>query len=145
MQQIFEASNALQTAASGTERHALNRHLAELYFELIYQNLVQGAVYRHTLEQADRHAEAALASDGRDAALWLIRGRLALANGKPDEAAGYIELAQQLGFPRERLVPWLAEAAYLRGDYRQVAALVASLGHAAALPTLKPVARYWLS
>jgi hypothetical protein len=29
MQQIFEASNTLQTAASGTERHALNRHLAE--------------------------------------------------------------------------------------------------------------------
>ncbi|KVE10644.1 hypothetical protein NLY09_30235 (plasmid) [Burkholderia vietnamiensis] len=145
MQQIYEASNTLQTAASGTERHALNRHLAELYFELIYQNLVQGAVYRHTLEQADRHAEAALASDGRDAALWLMRGRFALANGKPDEAAGYIELAQQLGFPRERLIPWLAEAAYLRGDYWQVAALVASLGHAAALPTLKPVARYWLS
>jgi tetratricopeptide (TPR) repeat protein len=145
MQQIFETTQALQTAADGSEHHSLTRRMAELYFELIYQNLVQGAVYRHTLEQADRYAQAALASDESDAALWLIRGRLALANGAPDEAARYMLRAQQLGFPRERLIPWLAEAAFLHGDYPQVATLMASLGNAAALPTLKPVVRYWMS
>jgi polysaccharide biosynthesis protein PelE len=143
MQKIFRTSKALETTAGDTERHALNRMLAELYFELVYQNLVQGAVYKHTLEQADRYARVALETDSSDAALWLIRGRLALANGQPDEAHEHINRALDLGFPRERLVPWLAEAAFLRGDYSRVSSLLASLANAASLPTLKPVVKYW--
>ncbi|WP_109481791.1 hypothetical protein [Paraburkholderia sp. C35] len=143
MQRIFNTAKTLEDAQSEGDRHALNRQLAELYFELIYQNLVQGVVYKHTLEQADRYARAALEIDGSDAALWMIRGRLALTNGAPDEAAQYMDRAQSLGFPRERLVPWLAEVEYLRGDYVRVSELLASLGNAATLPMLKPVARYW--
>jgi hypothetical protein len=143
MQKIFQTSKALEATGSDVERHALNRMLAELYFELVYQNLVQGAVYRHTLQQADRYAQAALETDRSDAALWLIRGRLALANGQPNAAHEFIGQALALGFPRERLVPWLAEADFLRGDYVRVKQLLASLGNAAALPTLKPVVKYW--
>ncbi|MFM0341473.1 tetratricopeptide repeat protein [Paraburkholderia fungorum] len=143
MQKIFQTSKALEATDSDAERHALNRLQAELYFELVYQNLVQGAVYRHTLQQADRYAQAALEIDQNDAALWLIRGRLALANGLPDAAHAHIGRALELGFPRERLVPWLAEADFLRGDYSRVSQLLASLGNAAALPTLKPVVKYW--
>ena len=143
MQRIFHTAKSLETAQTDSDRHAINRQLAELYFELIYQNLVQGAVYRHTLEQADHHARAALELDDSDAALWMIRGRLALANGTADEAAQYMDRAQSLGFPRERLVPWLAEVEYLRGNFARVSELLASHGNAATLPMLKPVARYW--
>ncbi|MGH8782549.1 tetratricopeptide repeat protein [Paraburkholderia sp.] len=145
MQKIFQTSQTLDEAADDAQRHAIHRRLAELYFELVYQNLVQGAVYKHTLEQADRHAQAALATDASDAALWLIRGRLALANSDADAAGQYMDRALALGFPRERLVPWLAEVAFLRGDYPRVGELLASLGNAAALPVLKPVVRYWSS
>jgi len=145
MQKIFTTAKALEQAKDDSERHAINRRLAELYFELVYQNLVQGAVYRHTLEQADRYARDALATDDKDAALWLIRGRLALAEGRPDEAGHYMERALELGFPRERLTPWLAEVAFLRGDYAQTSQWLATLGNAAALPTLKPAVTYWSS
>ncbi len=143
MQQIFRTSQTLDATSQPAERHAVHRRLAELYFELVYQNLVQGAVYRHTLDEADRHACAALETDDTDAPLWLIRGRVALANGRADEAGQYLARAEALGFPRERLVPWLAESAFLRGDYAQVRQLLDSLGNAAALPLLKPVVRYW--
>ncbi|WP_198039144.1 hypothetical protein [Paraburkholderia sp. SOS3] len=143
MQKIFQTAQTLELAQTDSERHAINRQLAELYFELVYQNLVQGAVYTHTLEQADHYASAALEIDAGDAALWLIRGRLALAQGAAADAAGYLARAQALGFPRERLVPWLAEAAFLQRDYARVAELLASLGHASALPLLKPVVQYW--
>ncbi|WCM21074.1 hypothetical protein NDK50_06325 [Paraburkholderia bryophila] len=143
MQKIFRTGKALEATASDAERHSLNRLLAELYFELVYQNLVQGAVYRHTLQQADRYAQAALETDQSDAALWLIRGRLALASGLPDAAHEHIARALELGFPRERLVPWLAETDFLRGNYASVSQLLGSLGNAAALPTLKPVVKYW--
>ncbi|WP_258170535.1 tetratricopeptide repeat protein [Burkholderia cepacia] len=145
MQNIFQTQQTLDDARDGETRQAIHRRLAELYFELVYRNLVQGAVYRHTLEQADRHAQAALAIDASDAALWLIRGRLALAIGDAEAATQYMARAFALGFPRDRLVPWLAEAAFLRGDYSRVAELLASLGNAAAVPVLKPVVRYWSS
>jgi polysaccharide biosynthesis protein PelE len=143
MQKIFQTAQTLEFAPTDGERHAINRQLAELYFELVYQNLVQGAVYTHTLEQADRYASAALEIDDSDAALWLIRGRLALAQGAAEDAAHYLARAQTLGFPRERLVPWLAEAAFLQRDYARVAELLASLGRASSLPLLKPVVQYW--
>jgi polysaccharide biosynthesis protein PelE len=143
MQKIFQTSQTLETTASEAERGTLNRMLAELYSELVYQNLVQGAVYRHTVEQADRYARIALESDPADAALWLTRGRLALASGDPDAAHAHIERALEFGFPRERLVPWLAEAAFLRGEYPLVSKLLASLHNAATLPTLNPVVKYW--
>jgi polysaccharide biosynthesis protein PelE len=143
MQKIFLTVTRLEEAEDDAERHALNRRLAELHFELVYQNLVQGAVYRHTLDQADKYAQTALATDETDAALWLIRGRLALAKGLPGDAESFLTRAQELGFPRERLTPWLAEVAYLKGDYSLVSKMLRSLGNAAALPTLKPVVSYW--
>lgn len=147
MQQIFRTTKLLEQTAEDArqERHAMHRQLAELYFELIYQNLVHGPVYRHTLAQADEHAQAALAIDDSDAALWLIRGRVALVSNNAEEAGRYIAWAQTRGFPRERLVPWLAEIAYLRGEYTRVAELLGSLGNTAAVPILKPLVRYWSS
>jgi polysaccharide biosynthesis protein PelE len=147
MQKIFDNTKALESAATDDERHALHCRLAELHFELVYQNLVQSAVFQHTLEEAERHAAIALslASSDKDAALWLIRGRLALASSQPDAAAAHLAEAQRLGFPRERLLPWLAEAAFLKGDYARTRELLASLGSAAALPVLKPVVEYWSS
>ena len=56
-----------------------------------------------------------------------------------------MERALELGFPRERLIPWLAEVAFLRGEYAQTSQWLAALGNAAALPTLKPVVTYWSS
>jgi len=145
MQQIFRTTKLLEQTSEDArhERHVMHRQLAELYFELIYQNLVHGPVYRHTLTQADQHAQAALAIDDSDAALWLIRGRVALVSNNAEEAGRYIDWAQTRGFPRERLVPWLAEIAYLRGEYARVAELLGSLGNTAAVPILKPLVRYW--
>ncbi|MGW9759496.1 transmembrane protein [Burkholderia contaminans] len=144
-QNIFRAQQTLDAAHDDATRQATHRRLAELYFELVYQNLVLGAVHGHTREQADRHAQAALAIDEGDAAMWLVRGRLALATGDADAAVQYMSRALEWGFPRERLVPWLAEAAFLRGEYSRAAELLASLGNAAALPVLNPVVRYWSS
>ncbi|CAB3774901.1 hypothetical protein [Paraburkholderia humisilvae] len=144
MQKIFEAAGELDSARSDSELYMSHRKLAELHFELVYQNLVQGAVYTHTFEQADLHARAALKIDDGDAALWLMRGRLALAHSATDDAVHYMVRAQALHFPRERLVPWLAEAAYLQRDYPRVVELIASLGHASALSIPKSVVHYWL-
>lgn len=144
---ISEGTDALRFAQSNDERRTLHRRLAELHFELVYQQLAQGDVYQHTLKQADEHARQAQALPGgeQDGALWLLRARLALARHRPDDAAPLLERANALGFPRERLLPWLAEVAFLQGRYPQAAQFMATLAHGAATPTLKPVVDYWIS
>ena len=51
--------------------------------------------------------------------------------------------AIECGFARDRMLPYLAEAAYLRGDYDRVRALLAQMSLSATLPVMKPVLGYW--
>lgn len=168
--QILQAQDCLHALADGDPagRAAAHERLAQLHWELVYQNLAQGDVRGHTLEQADRHAEAALqalseapgattlyvrAADGSGVAspaagLWQLRGRLALARRDPAAARAALQRAIALGFPRERAWPLLAEAAYLEGDFAATRAAMQGLRQAAslpALPQLQPVLRYWTS
>ncbi|MCG5258858.1 lipopolysaccharide N-acetylglucosaminyl transferase [Cupriavidus gilardii] len=169
--QILQAQDCLHALGDDGDpasRAAVHEHLAQLHWELVYQNLAQGDVRSHTLEQADRHAEAALqalsqapgattlylrAADGSGVAspvagLWQLRGRLALARRDPAAARAALQRATALGFPRERALPLLAEAAYLEGDFAAVGAAMRSLRQAAslpALPQLQPLLRYWTS
>lgn len=147
VQRIAESKEALSVASADDERRALHRRLAELQFELVYQQLAQGDVYQHTLKQADEHARQAQAIPGgeNDAALWLLRARLALAQRQPADAAPLLERANALGFPRERLLPWLAEVAFLQNQHARAAELVATLANGGAAPALKPVVDYWTS
>lgn len=138
-----KADNKRAAPLSAAERGEINKALAELYGELIYENLVTGDVYRNAADQADAYARAALDDLPDDAALWRLRGRLALGNGELDAAETMLGRAIEFGFPRERMLPYLAEAAYLRGDYARVRALLAESTQYATLPTLRPVLEYW--
>ncbi|WP_395063540.1 hypothetical protein [Paraburkholderia silvatlantica] len=142
---IFACEDALTRANTEAEQLALHRQLAELHFELVYQRLAQGDVYRHAIAEAEMHARRAqaLAQGERDAALCLLLARLALARDRADEATPLLERARELSFPRERLLPWLAEAAFRQGRHAEAAAIVGELARHAGTPALKPVIDYW--
>jgi hypothetical protein len=133
----------LQPAAVGEERRLANKELAEVYSELIYEHLVKGDVYRNAAEQADAYAKAALDDDPSDASLWRLRGRLALDQRNLDAADDMLQRAIDCGFPRERMLPYLAEVAFLRRDYPRVRKLLAEVEQHGALPTLRLVLDYW--
>jgi polysaccharide biosynthesis protein PelE len=143
--QIFACRDALARAGTETEQQALHRQLAELHFELVYQRLAQGDVYHHAIAEAEAHARKAqaLAQGDRDAALCLLLARLALARDRADEATPLLERARELSFPRERLLPWLAEAAFRQRRHAEAAAIVGELARHAGTPALKPVIDYW--
>ncbi|WP_109481977.1 sugar ABC transporter permease [Paraburkholderia sp. C35] len=133
----------LHPGLSNAERAHANRTLAQLYSELIYENLVTGDVYRNAADQADGFAAAALEHDPKDAALWRLRGRLAIARGDLDGADMMLQRAIDCGFPRERMLPWLAETSYLRRDFARVRKLLAEMDSRAATPTLSAVLDFW--
>jgi hypothetical protein len=107
--------------------HGAHKRLAELQWELVYQRLVQGDLLRFTAREAWRHAHEALALREDDAGLWYLVGRLGLEADEPEAGRAALERAGRLGFPRERLVPWLAEYAFRERRFDEVRRLFGSL------------------
>jgi Tfp pilus assembly protein PilF len=81
--------------------------------------------------------------DPNDASLWRLRGRLALDGGDLDAADTMLQRAIDCGFPRDRMLPYLAEAAYLRRDYARVRRLLGEMDSRATTPTLHAVLNFW--
>lgn len=133
--------HAADTAS--TDHLDATRKLADLYWELVYQELVQGDLRTHALQQSLTYTRQALARVPDDAALHLRHGRLLQSLGQPQEARAAYDRALALGMPKTRIVPYLAEAAYDLHDYSGVRTLMHELGDWQSLPRLRPVIAYW--
>lgn len=143
MKRVFLAQESLVDAVSSAEKSHANSRLAELYWELIYQHLVQGEMHRYSLQQVIHYAHEALKHHNKNATMWYLLGRCALLENKPKEAQEHLRNAQHYRFPTDRLLPWLAEAAFLQRDYGSISKLLIPLGSNTAPPLLQPSVRYW--
>lgn len=142
-QRIRAVQERLDETSAPAQRAALDHDLAELHWELVYQNLVQGGMRTHTMEQVERHARAALSWHRDDASMWYLLGRCALLNERPDEAQVYLRRALDHRFPAQRLLPKLAEAAFLAGRYERIAPTLRPLDPGTLTSALHCAARYW--
>jgi tetratricopeptide (TPR) repeat protein len=140
---ILAAREALEAAPGPDEARVLNKQIAEYYWELVYQNLVQGDMQKFAAEEAFRHARDALGIDAEDAGLWFMLGRLALATGDFARAGDALERARVQGFPRERMLPYLAELLFRQGRFSEVRALFGEFRGKPSVPALAPLRRYW--
>jgi len=143
-QRILARKSELQQAAGEQQRADLDQRIAELYWELIYQNLVQGDMQLFSAEQVRLHARRALEALPGSAGLWFLLARLELQMGQVDAAEEALLQAQQGGFARERMLPYLAELRFLQRRHEEVRALFAELRGRPGVPALLPVRRYWL-
>lgn len=114
-----------------------------MYWELVYQNLVQGDMRQFSLEQVQRYANEALKYKAKDAGLWAISGRMWTLRGDYIRAMGGFTTAIKQGFPLVRAEPYLAELAYLRGDYATTRRLMTGLREDGRSRPLSMAADYW--
>jgi hypothetical protein len=119
------------------------KELSELYWELVYQNLVQGDVRTHAIEQAQRYATEALKGQVYDSELRFFLGRIRLIAGDLPGAASAFEAAMALGYSPARAAPYLAEFAYLKGDYAAVRKALGSNRDENMLPSLRHAVEFW--
>lgn len=141
MQRIQDNQRLLDAGAD--ERHAGHKRIAELYYELIYQDLVQGDMLRFAGEQVRQHIEQAQRHDASDAGLWFMLARLELQVGDPIAAAHALEQAHASGFARERLLPYFAELRFLQRRYGDVRQLFGELQATSTLPAVRAMRGYW--
>lgn len=145
---ITEQAALLEQLTLDPLRHSASRievlrHLAELNFELVYQSLVQGDVREHTLARAIEHAQAAIALDPGDGGLRQLLARMHLEQGDIDRACDDLIRATEDGLPDNRVLPYLAEMAYRRGDWASVRTLMQRIDPLTVTPRMAALVRYW--
>lgn len=140
---IHDARRRLAAAGDETARSHIAHQLAALYWELIYQGLVQGDLLDYAVGEALRHTEQALRTLDKDPALHLQHGRLLQQMGRLDEAGAAYGRARELGLPASRVVPYLAELAFAQRDFAQVRSLLQSMKDWEGLSRLQPVLKFW--
>ena len=141
---IHNESTRFSSAIAGsTEQIEAARRLADLFWELVYQDLAQGDLRLHALQQSLHYTEISLQQTPDDAGLHLRHGRLLQSLGESYPARLAYDRALELGLPKTRIVPYLAEVAYDIGDFSTVRALMSELGDWQSLPRLQPVIHFW--
>ena len=144
MQRIQDNQRLLDAGGiDAGERYAGHKRIAELYYELIYQDLVQGDMRRFAGEQVRRHIVDAQGHDASDAGLWFMLARLELQAADVDAAAHALQRAHDSGFARERLLPYIAELRFLQRRYGDVRQLFGELQATSTLPAVRTMRGYW--
>jgi hypothetical protein len=86
--------------------------MAELYWELVYQGLVEGELLSFSIEQVLSHANVVLSSSHGHPRMALLSGRALLLRRRFDQARGMLEEALRRGLSVEVVGPYLAEIDY---------------------------------
>jgi len=139
--QLLRQRELLAQARSEAEVRVAARRVAELYWELIYQDLVQGDMAAYALEQARVHAERALAHDHSDGPLWLLLARIKIRQELLDEAEEALRNALAGGVADSAVLPYLAELHFLHRRFDKVRDVLRQMAPAGGV--LDPLRRYW--
>lgn len=139
---IQAARTRLQGADPATRLPA-EKELAELYWELVYQGLVQGDLQKHAAAQSRMHFDSALKLAPEDAALWALGGRLANFAGQYERAWHAFTRAMEFGLPEVRVLPYLAEVAFRMRRFDQVRELLERIAQTSHTQRMAQVIDYW--
>jgi hypothetical protein len=138
----------LATAEEIDDRDAVRvicGRIAQLYWELVYQDLAQGDTARFALEQTLIFSERALRDDASDGARWLLIGRAQMRRG--DLRAASLAFRQSLayGMPRRAVLPYIAELRFAQRRYTEVRSAMLELGNQPGSEALAAVQQYWVA
>ena len=142
--QILERRHSLATLVDSAEIGTANKQIAELYWELIYQDLVQGDMRNFSGDQVRKYGYEALKRLPDDAGLYFLLARLELFSGQIEAAEGALLAAQERGFVRERLLPYITELRFLQRRFSEVGSLFSQLEGKAGVPAVAQSRRFWL-
>lgn len=134
----------LRSAESKELRLVGLRHLAELYWEMIYAGLAQGDLRTHALNQALYYADAALHLENQDTGLLFLKGRILLEAKRYEEAQLILGSAISHGLPESRAIPYIVEIAFNRRDYGTVQSLLSRLSISQVTPIMKSAINFWV-
>jgi len=140
---ISESLKALKSAESDMERLGLYRKLAFSYWEMVFNELNRD-LSEFFIGQSLHYANMVLGSGKEDHALMILLARIYLRKGELEQAEEFINMGLQMGAHRDKVVPYLAELAYRKRDFRLLKGLFAADPLLRFKPGIGPVAKFWM-
>lgn len=145
--EIEKRIEQLTTAIENAEEDEIPRlhlRLAESHWELAFAGLAEGIVLTQSLASAQQHATTACELLPGHAAAEFFLGRIFVRLRDTERAVAAFSRAIDAGYPRVKLLPYLAECAFYRRDYVSVRGLLRELEMFAPDNSFsRPVMEFW--
>ena len=119
------------------------RQLSYAYWELVYKEVVEGDILTYALERATHFNAVVLATQPQDAGMWALKGQIALRSHNSEQAREAFTKALEYGIPETRVVPYLAELAFLRKEFSELSNLFRRSQTLSQVAILNPILKYW--
>ena len=132
--------------ADGDSKQMSNTWLqiASNYWELLTLEKGEPVARRQLLDKAAQAAIQSIVAMPINRNAHFLLGRVSLSQGDMRRANVAFQKAKALGMPADKVMPYLAEAAFMRHDFKQVRKLLQQLDPAIrAYPPLSHVSEYW--
>jgi hypothetical protein len=140
---ILTTINLLQSKTNSLEPASLHKQIAELYWEIIYRGLSPD-MEKIILKNARNYAEKAVKKLNNHPSIWILLGKIYHRLNNADLAQEMFEKAKNLGASPKQFIPYLAENAYRQRNFSQVKDFFNSADFLSDIPTIGPVARFWI-
>lgn len=142
--QIHRELVNMKTAEGKELRLVGLRHLAELYWELVYAGLAQGDLRTHALNQALTYTEDAILLAPDDTGLWFLKGRILHQMKQFDDAYQILLQALAHGLPESRVLPYIVEITFIYRDFKRVRDLLSVISASQVTPIMKGAIHFWV-
>jgi len=129
---------------NGSDKSNTWLQIASNYWELLTLEQDEPVARKQLLDKAKAAAQEAIAISPSNRNAHFLLGRLSLALKEPQHATTAFRQSIIHGMPREKAVPYMAEAAFEQRDFESVALLLDSIDPVfKKYPPLSKVAEYW--
>lgn len=139
---ISDALHALKHVESETEKKHVYRKLAFSYWEMVFNEYNRDLSAFFT-SRSQHYALLAYESDTSDHSLLILLGRIYLRLGDLEKAETFINQGLHYGAHRDRVVPYLAELAYRKRDFKSMKSIFKADLLLRYKPGIGPVAKFW--
>ncbi|NNM59039.1 MAG: hypothetical protein HKM04_04425 [Legionellales bacterium] len=130
-------------AKTNSELHNGYKIIAQLYYELVYQNLVQPELRDSILATAFEYVQKALKTDIKDPIAWALQGKIQLKQQDYEGAESSLLHAMELCAQPRETVPYIAEMHFKKREFLVIPKFFEEHPSLSDLPRVGTVARFW--
>lgn len=133
----------LNDTNSETIKARLQKNLAQLYWDLVYQRLIIVELEKSMLEKAQSYAKNAAKVLTEDGTLWSLLGRIYSRLNQYQHAKQAFNKARALKAPAAKVIPYLAEIHFKNLDFIEVAKDLSSTPELQDITLMAEVKHFW--
>ena len=131
-------------SSDGITKVNTHMQIANNYWELLTLEGDEPLARAQLLDSAASHVQQAIDTQPLNANSNFLMGQILLKQGELLKATEYFAQAEKLGMPKDKVIPYVAEAAFAERDFPKLRKVLSRLDPAfRAYPPLSNVAEYW--